>query len=58
MSEGFKVIDRRGQEPTREACRTCGAPGDPEPHTRDYNSPTMKCIQHLRAEIDRLRSGR
>jgi hypothetical protein len=45
---GFKVNDRRGREPDVEPCRVCGAPGDPQPHTREYNKPTMKCIEYLR----------
>lgn len=55
MSEtkGYAVRDRRGgkdQEP-KEACRVCGSS---EVHTRDYNQPTMKCIEHLRDKCSEL----
>ena len=54
MPEGKKytVIDKRRlnnpdyeEEPT-EVCRVCGSP---EVHTREYNKPTMKCIEYLRS---------
>lgn len=55
MSEnkGYTVRDRRAGGTDREVCRTCGAAADPEPHTREYNHPTMDCIFHLRNEINR-----
>lgn len=40
-----QVTDRRGQEPVGEACRVCGAP---ECHSREYNRPTMQCVEYLR----------
>lgn len=52
--KGYTVNDRRGKETPTEVCRVCGTPGDPEPHTREYNKPTMKCIVALRAQILKL----
>lgn len=49
--KGFKVIDRRGREEPKEACRVCGAP---ECHSKAYNQPGMDCIKYLRSEISRL----
>lgn len=45
---GFTVIDRRGREEPKEVCRVCGAP---EPHSKQYNQPTMDCIKYLRSQI-------
>jgi hypothetical protein len=46
---GYTVIDRRGQEEKDvEVCRVCASK---EVHTRDYNVPTMECVNHLWDQI-------
>jgi hypothetical protein len=47
------VIDRRRLsedyvEPPSEVCRICGST---TVHTREYNKPTMDCINYLRSKI-------
>jgi hypothetical protein len=55
----YKVVDKRGIEPTPESCRVCGGPittdkkGIPN-HSREYNKPTMDCIRYLRGRIQEL----
>ena len=45
----YTVIDKRGQEPTKEVCRVCGAPIEVKgTHSLQYNKPTMDCIKYLR----------
>jgi len=51
---GFVVNDKRGkkqEEKELERCRVCGSP---EVHSREYNKPTMACINHLRKENQEL----
>lgn len=54
-NKGYTVKDRRGKDQETEVCRVCGCPGDPKPHTRIYEQPTMECVKFLRAEILRLK---
>jgi hypothetical protein len=59
MPEGYTVNDRRGganPEPA-EVCRVCGCS---VVHAREYNKPTMGCIEYLRglaAKAETLRLG-
>jgi hypothetical protein len=45
--DGYAVNDRRGEEEPKEVCRCCCSP---EVHTRDYNAPTVECINYLHAQ--------
>ena len=48
----FVVNDKRGSAPApKPVCRVCGCS---EEHADRYGTPTMKCIEYLRAEINRL----
>ena len=47
----YVVNDKRGKEPVKEVCRVCGAS---VVHSREYNKPTMGCIEHLRGKIAEL----
>ena len=43
----YKIIDKRGVEPPKETCRVCGSD---IVHSKEYNAPTMYCIDYLRGE--------
>lgn len=47
----FVVNDKRGGSAQKPVCRVCGCS---EEHTDRYGTPTMKCIEYLRSEINRL----
>ena len=47
----YKVVDKRGKEPEKEVCRVCGST---TVHSKDYNKPTMECINYLRSKIQSL----
>ena len=48
----FVVNDKRGgASAPKSVCRVCGCS---EEHADRYGTPTMKCIEYPRAEINRL----
>jgi hypothetical protein len=51
--DGFTIRDRRGKDgdEPKEVCRVCGSK---VVHSREYNHPTMECIQYLRKVISTL----
>lgn len=56
MGQGFTVNDRRGSAAedtpaSDEVCRICGST---EVHSREYNKPTMACVEFFRARIQVL----
>ena len=51
VKKDYTINDHRGKEKIIEVCRVCGSK---EVHTKQYNHPTMKCIEHLREEIKHL----
>ncbi len=48
VKKPYTIIDRRFEKKPKEVCRVCGAE---EVHTKQYNQPTMKCIEYLRLQI-------
>lgn len=46
------VNDKRGQSAPTPSCRVCGSSKE---HTNRYGTPTMECIEFLRAEISSLK---
>lgn len=48
QQQGYTVHDRRfkKEEEPQEVCRVCGSP---QVHSREYNHPTMGCIEFLRS---------
>jgi hypothetical protein len=49
---GYIVNDKRGEEDANvEVCRVCASK---DVHTRDYNKPTMACVNHLWERIREL----
>lgn len=46
---GYTIIDKRGAEPLRLLCRVCGSSVE---HSKDYNKPTMACINWLKDQIN------
>ena len=45
----YTVTDKRGQDTPQEVCRVCGSS---DVHSKEYNSPTMECIEHMRNRIN------
>lgn len=51
----YTINDRRHNSAKKEATKACRVCGSSEVHTREYNKPTMLCIEFLRAQISQLK---
>jgi hypothetical protein len=48
----YTVNDKRGQSAPSPVCRVCGSSKE---HSNRYGTPTVECVEFLRAEISSLR---